>query len=474
VAAGAALALMLTSQPVPPPGGPPPAAAPSPPPPQVAPTPSPPPPEPPGTPPPTTRSPESVAVLEAVLEPVGALVRGRPGTLVMSVAHRGVTNTVAFGPRGVPPARVDTGPLTGTLTLPPGVTVRAGDPGDGWRCSGTTCTHGSISVGESTRAYVPVEVSGSAVDGELGVRLNAPRATARSSTRLGHIREGGLAATFAATTRATVTTGGNRLMSCAALPLLGCLGLGHDNGDFYMTHYRDPEAPGGGGLPHGAAVSGAQVPVGGGVLWAGLYWSGSGKAPASPTAFVRVPGTDQYTPVRASRVDRAASSYQAFADITALTSGTKGGTWWVGVEHGFEPGVGSYGGWALLVVVADGGPRRHVAVIDGFHALKSGSVATPVYGMPGARASVAFVGWEGDRGIAGDRLRLGDRALGGDNVASSTADGTPDGWNTFGVDARLFDSHLPTGSGQPEITATTTGDVWILGVLAMASEANPG
>lgn len=144
--------------------------------------------------------------------------------------------------------------------------------------------------------------------------------------------------------------------------------------------------------------------------------------------------------------------------------------WWVAVEHGFQHGAGSYGGWALMVAVADGGPLRHIAVIDGFAAVASGTISIPVYGSPGSPAKLAFIGWEGDRGLTGDQLALGERWLGGDNLASSTADGTPDGWNTFGVDARLFDTRMPTGSGGPAVAAKSTRDTWFLGVLAIASQ----
>ncbi len=473
-AALATLALLVTSQPGPqnpPPGAIPPPLPVAPPSPSQA-VLSPPPPQPPSPSSMGSPTPVATAVLAATLDEVGALVRGRPGTLVMTVAHQGMT--VAFGPRGLV---LDTGPLTARLTLPPGVTVRTGSPGDGWQCSGSTCIRESMSAGQSTRAYVPVDVSGSAADGNMVVRLTAPRAGAVSSVaRLARVQSAGLAASFAATLQATVITGGNRLMACSELPLLGwllgCLGVGVDNGDYYMIGYCDPRAPA--GAQHVAAISGAEIPVRGDVVWAGLYWSGSGAPPPSPSAHLRVPGEDGYRPVHAGRVDRQGGSYQAFANVTDVVRGTRGGTWWVAVEQAFDSGVGSYGGWALVVVVADGGPARHVAVLDGYQAVKSGPAATPVYGTPGARAKVAFVGWEGDRGVAGDRLRLGDQALGGDNVASSTADGTPAGWNTFGVDAHVFDTRMPAGQDQPSVTATGAGDAWYLGVLALASEASPG
>jgi hypothetical protein len=284
---------------------------------------------------------------------------------------------------------------------------------------------------------------------------------------------------------AAVAVAGNSLMSCSLLafscavartggdPLLG----GVDNGDYLMTRYAAPDAPA--GAPQGAAVSGATVSVGGKVAWAGLYWAGSGPAPSTSTAYLLVPGSTRYVAVPANRVDAitaadfGGAAYQASADVTALlrSAPAKAATYWLAVGGGaFVEGVNSFGGWALMVIYDDGGPARTVAVFDGCTPLHGAtSFSSNVYGTPGTPARVGFLGWEGDRGITGDRLALGGQPLGGadkDNIAISRSDGTPAGWDTFGVDARVLDARLPARS-QQTVTASTTGDAWLLGAIAV-------
>ncbi|WP_020525107.1 sigma-70 family RNA polymerase sigma factor [Catelliglobosispora koreensis] len=446
---------------------------------------------PPGVTPPPPATPESTS-LEVTLVPVSGLVRGRPGALALSVINRG--KTVAFGPRGLSQRRaVDTGPLTAMITVPAGVSLRTGAPGDGWTCANTSvptefkCARASLPAGQTSRSFVPVNVSGTASDGVLRVRLTAPHATATSATALGKMQPAGLSATFAAQLPATVVTGGNTLMTCPLL-MLGCLSAryggsllgGINNGDYHMTGYADPAAPQ--GTPAHSWVSGATIAVRGKVAWAGLYWSGSGPAPSLSRAHLLVPGKNAYQSVDAQRIDRVSGAdftqpaYQASADVTALVRGSSGGSWWVAVDHGaFASGPGSYGGWALVIVVEDGGPLRTVTVLDGFVPMRgTQSISTAIYGRPGAEARFAFVGWEGDRGLSGDQLKVGGQPAGGGdatNIAASRADGTAAGWNTFGVDTRCFTGKIPAAPG--DVTATNTTDAWILGTVAIASVTGP-
>ena len=165
--------------------------------------------------------------------------------------------------------------------------------------------------------------------------------------------------------------------------------------------------------------------------------------------------------------------YQAVADITAL-SDSAAGTWWVAVPpSAFTAGRNAFGGWAVVAVVRTGTAERTVAVLDGVRILRSGgdSFTSTVYGAPGTAVSAAIVAWEGDRGTAGDTVSLGAGKLGGsdqDNIARSQTDGTPAGWNTFGTDARVLTGTLGPDA-LPALTATTAGDTWLLGALALAT-----
>jgi hypothetical protein len=290
----------------------------------------------------------------------------------------------------------------------------------------------------------------------------------------------GLGAVFAAHGALTVVAGGNSLLSCPILAL-GCdlaragTGLlGQDNNDWGMTAYAAPGAPS--GAPAGATVSGASISFGGTVVWAGLYWAGTGTAPGSPTAYVRAPGSSGYTAVTARRVDQVpatgegAPMYQATAEITALAAS---GTWWIAVPgSAFTGGYNSFGGWAVIAVVSSGGAERTVAVYDAAQILRSGgdTYSSTVYGAPGGAATVAVVGWEGDRGRNGDSISLGAGSLGpsSGNVARSQADGNPSGWNTFGTDARLVSGTFGAAA-EATLTATTSGDTWLLGAVAVVS-----
>jgi hypothetical protein len=477
---------------------------------------------------------------------VGALVRGRPGVLALTVAHLARTG----GRQRTPPP--DTGPLTALLVLPTGVTLRARPAAGDWACAsaheGIRCVRPALPPGSTSRAYVPVSVSYAAAAGVPAVRLSAPHAVVHATEAHEGIQSVGLSAVMAATIPGGIAIGGNSLLSCPT-PTPACTAAragrqlpGHlDNGDFPMAPYVAPGAPP--GTPPGAAVSDAEIPLAGPVIWAGLYWAGTGPAPGAATAYLQVPGTSGYTPVPATRVDDVTTgefgqpAYQASADVTTLVQHTTGGRWWVAVPPGsFTAGVNTFGGWALLVIVNNGGRMRTVAIFDGCTSLRgtesfssalynspasarstgssdsswssgspvssdssssSGSLASagPLpaaggsgsVGVLGVSAEIGFIGWEGDRGISGDRLKLGgevlgvdvhrggavgDRAPGGvavggedSNIASSHTDGTPPDWNTFGVDARVLTGHL--ADSHPLLAATTSGDAWLLGALAL-------
>ena len=344
------------------------------------------------------------------------------------------------------------------------MTLRAGSAGDGWTCVpaavGALCQRPTLLAGKTSRAYVPVDVAADAADGAPTVTISAPNLITRTALSTAVVSSSGLAATMAGTMAANVTVVGNSLLSCphwafrCASARAGTGGA-TDNGDYAMTEYADPMAPV--GAPLLGAVSGATLALPGKVLWAGLYWAGTGSRPATPAAYLRGPASSSYTKVRASRVDTVTASrfsqpaYQASADVTALVRANRGGQWWLAVDRNvFDHGAGTFGGWSLVVLVADGGPARSVAIFDGFTPMQgTESFTAALFGTPGTKAQVGFVGWEGDRGIRGDRLKLGAVPLGGadrDNIAASRTGGTPAGWNTFGVDARVLSGALPVAS----------------------------
>lgn len=473
--------------------------------------------------PPASASPSPSATpkssVQAELTPAGSLVRGRPGVLVMSVTNSGRASGGGGSATGIQPLRAPssvggpaTGPLTAVVSLPPGITLRTGDPGDGWSCTaingGARCTHSSLPAGQTTRGYLPVSVSGSAPSCQggsaatcPGVQISGPNIAGTSSTisAVG-ATDSGLAAAYAQRAPASINVGGNTLMTCSdkllSVGWTSCAnsrkGQGFTDDLNNDAHAMGPYAQSGApmsGLPKNSAVSGATIQVPGKrVIWAGLYWSGSrGDGYQAGTAYLKVPGSSGYRTVNSTRtntvsdVGRAGTVFQSFADVTsivqavgpgALANAANSQQWWVGLDQrALATGTGKIGGWSLILVTEDTGAPKNVVVFDGFMLINQNSTFTAeVYGKAGSTAQIAMIGWEGDRGITGDEIRLGNSALGAtDNIAQSRADGTSPGWNTFGVDARKFTATMPTNPKDQSVTVKTAGDVWILSALAVAT-----
>ncbi|MEE6258269.1 sigma-70 family RNA polymerase sigma factor [Plantactinospora sonchi] len=437
---------------------------------------------------PGTAAPGAPGSLAVALAPVGTLVRGRSTVLLMTVTNP-IRSAGAGGgrrPGTFRAAAADrTGPLTARITLPTGIRLRAGTAGDGWTCtagSPGTCRRGPLAAATASTAYLPVTVAGTARGGTVRLNLDAPGAPRSTAALRLDVGDTGLSTVFAGTVSARLTAAGNALLSCSDLDLTcraaraGRPALGRvDNGHYLMTRYTARDAPA--GAPRRGMVSGASVRLTGRVLWAGLYWAGTGRPPSAPTAYVRTPGSSRYTPLRATRVAsfpatlEGRQGYQAYVDVTGIA---RSGTWWVGVDRrAFTPGIGSFGGWSLLAVVADGGPPRSVAVLDGALALRPGdSVSTALPGAAGAAAQIGFIGWETDRSTTGDRLDLAGSPVdrgNPSNAAASRTDGTAAGWNTLGTDARVLRTRLPE-NGPARLTARTGRDAWLLGALAISAE----
>ncbi|MBU4337505.1 MAG: hypothetical protein KJ548_13165, partial [Actinobacteria bacterium] len=143
-----------------------------------------------------------------------------------------------------------------------------------------------------------------------------------------------------------------------------------------------------------------------------------------------------------------------------------------------------YAGWSLVVVygteaAAETGARS-VTVYDG-GAWSGTSSAAPVFEFTaetGTRATVGVVAWEGDRTATGDRLLLNGSALtpvgwdGSAGRSTNAFDSTATGWrfqNSLGVDAKAF-APVTMTSDLGSLSATTTGDQYLLGVVTVESE----
>ncbi|MFN8113536.1 MAG: hypothetical protein U0R51_10090 [Solirubrobacterales bacterium] len=252
-----------------------------------------------------------------------------------------------------------------------------------------------------------------------------------------------------------------------------------------------------------SSTSELSLPAGSLVLFAGLYWGGdySGNGVnAAPNASRRdrvvfkAPGDSAYRNVTASVVDESSSSsgrYQAFADVTSVVAAAGNGTYAVG---NVQAGKGSdhYAGWTLVIAYRDTTqPARNLTVFDGLVTVNStGGATIPVSGFktPPAgpvRTTLGFITYEGDLGIEGDGANLNGTPLTDaenpqtnffnstiSNKGSRVTTKSPDYPNQLGIDSDLFSANgiLANNATSANIQVTTSGDVYLPGVLTFATE----
>jgi RNA polymerase sigma factor (sigma-70 family) len=369
--------------------------------------------------------PPSPPPLTAHVAPVGVLLRGSVGVLVFSVTDTG---------RHAVPA------LSARVVLPPGVSyVSGGSLGmaapaaaaaaGGWSCgvtaAGAACTHGTLAPGATTTTYLQVAVAPSAGYGvpvTVSVRSGGQTVTARSGSG---VVPSGLPARFAAVGRLDTIVAGNTLPQCP----------------WWSPGWQPPSSQ-------------ARVAVPGNVLWAGLYWSGTGS-PSRPRLDVRGP-SGGYQSVGASTVSTAGQYgepvYQAYANVTGMVRGYGGGVWHAQIPQAqgpqARPEAETASGWVLVVVARDpSAPAGEAVVLDGAHVVSAvdPSFSVPLNGLlpAGAVAGIQAVTWNGYEGggqpaltsarrtlTAGPSVRFSGAAppyLVGVVAATTSADGTQAG-----------------------------------------------
>ncbi|MGA5763639.1 sigma factor [Nonomuraea bangladeshensis] len=429
------------------------------------------------------RSPSGQARLRAAVEPVGALVRAQPGIVGVRLRNDG---------------DAPSGEVAALVELPKGVTLIPtarrhqaaalhGPAGtaDGWACrptgGGARCARAPLPPGEGTAVFLRVRVDENAPEGAgpaLRVEAGALRVLARAEDG---VRASGAPARFATEGKVTVRAVGNSLLTCPE-EREGCPEAQRRQGDQRDNDLWPMEPLDRDDDPATRCSSAARLvlPKGGRVVWAGLYWSASGDR-AGPIR-VRPPGRRSYVTVHPSnaavRELPNGPVYQAFADVSMLAAGARrSGLWWA-ADAPVTQGTAGHAGWSLVLVVTDprepysqavvldsatvvGGPRRRVRL--------------PIGGLTpaAAPARAELVTWEGDAGLAGDRVSLGSGALtpaGGDRDRSNVFDGSSGGVAemTFGVDVDTVGAEL---GADPGLTIATDKDVVMFGVAALSVRA---
>ena len=236
------------------------------------------------------------------------------------------------------------------------------------------------------------------------------------------------------------------------------------------------------------------VPAGAGVLFAALYWGAQSMAPARGTVLLDGPGPGGYETVAAAEEDlfSLGANYQAVADITDRVVAEGNGDYTVAGISAQQGTTDRYGGWAIVVVYEDESqPLRNLTVFDGFGRITQGGrrtatvsgFLTPLTGE--VAATVGIIAYDGDNGLAGDRLLLDGIELGGDDRPAddffnshrtrdgvTVSEGSPDYVDQLGFDLGLVDASgvLANGVDSAEFTFTTTSEQYYPGVLTSAIE----
>ncbi|WP_181448550.1 sigma-70 family RNA polymerase sigma factor [Nonomuraea aridisoli] len=422
------------------------------------------------------------ARLRVTIDPLGSLVRARPGILGLRLRNHGETASEKVS------AHVDLPP--GVTFVPsvlrgPGAAVSGGvGAADGWLCRpsgrGARCAREPLAAGRATAVYLRVLVSSAAPRG-AGPVVSVVAGPLRVRARAEHgVRATGAPARFATEGRVAVRAIGNTLLSCPD-EQPGCRearrreGEQRDNDLWPMLALDRDDHP----FTESSSAAALSLPKGGEVVWAGLYWSATG-AQAGPIR-VRPPGLRTYLTVRPSEVKvrelPLGPVYQAFADVSELARGVRAdGTWWA-ADVPMEEGVARHAGWSLVLVVTDPAqPYSQAVVLDG-GTVVGGRAYVPLGGLrPAASpARVELVTWEGDADLGGDRVSLGSGPLtpaGGDRVAANVFDGSARGAKelSFGVDVDTVSAELGV---DPGLTIVTNKDVVLFGAAAVSVRARP-
>lgn len=235
--------------------------------------------------------------------------------------------------------------------------------------------------------------------------------------------------------------------------------------------------------PSTAASSSAtwEMPEGGSVRWAGLYFSGA-ATPETPSARVKGPGMTSYETVVAAEssiVDLPAySAYQAFAEVTEVVRAHGDGEWWV-ADVPMREGHGVYAGWSLVVVLEDPalGSYNQVMVLDEAATVfqNTEGVGFPVSGLLPASvpARVGVTAWEGDADLGGDRVTVDGSAVAPvsghgtvDNAFVSSARGAVGDPFTFGTDVAGFDAVV---GRETDIRIHSEQDAVFVGVVSLVA-----
>ncbi|MCC2322349.1 sigma-70 family RNA polymerase sigma factor [Cellulomonas xiejunii] len=449
----------------------------------------------------------TLTAVEPVLSVAGA-------TAVVDTTHGG---TLAFvvqvaGQRDDGRPAAAAADVRAVVTLPPGVTIDQTATGSRTEaCTGNgrtvTCALGEVPAGGTLPVEIRFRAAG-AVRGTVDVLVTAAGARPVTASTQVVVSSANLTPVWSGVGDLEVVEVGAPLLLCVDSYAQQCSAANRDSDNNGLDMRPIDQAPPDGARPRIRVSSETylDVPDSRPVVWAGLYWSGvigprdvwSGPR---DTARLRAPDGTWSHVTAGSVTDVSDSSgrryYQAAVEVTDLVARGGGGAWALAdaaVSVGrtdLDPSY--YAGWSLVVVhgtpAAPGAVGAASVTVHQGGAWIGASAPAPAFafvGEPGARTRIGVVAWDGDRGNTGDRLTLSEvgplRPLRWDGAAvvdrgsaDNAFDSTATGWaypNSLGVDAKGFaEVALPSGVGT--LTASTTGDQYLIGVVTVRTAQAP-
>jgi uncharacterized repeat protein (TIGR01451 family) len=250
------------------------------------------------------------------------------------------------------------------------------------------------------------------------------------------------------------------------------------------------------------------VPTGGTVAFAGLYWGGVSTGATRNTVRLATPASaGAYTTLTAASVDDASinattnSAYQGFVDVTGIVSLAGAGTYTVAniaTTVGTTGATNSYSGWSLVVVYRlASDPTRNMVVYDGYQRVAGATsvdislsgFTTPPFGT--VTSKLGIVAYDGDKGsvegTAGLRFGTSTAALNPvfntvnpqtdvfnstiSTLSANTSSREPNYINTLGFDADIFspNTQLPNGATTAVVRVSSSVETIDLGVVTLAT-----
>lgn len=237
------------------------------------------------------------------------------------------------------------------------------------------------------------------------------------------------------------------------------------------------------------------IPQGATVLFALLTWGGDSNHASRNTVKLETPAGGGYTTITAGTLSTTSGiNFAAWTDITSNVQAGGSGTYTVANVRGDVGKVDSYAGWQILVAYRDTkSPARNLAIFAGYQSITTGVGGTATININGfqtpaigdVNSSVTALGFEGDMGLTGDRLKMEGQFLSDaanpttnafnssiSNDGSAVTDRSPTPLNNLGVDSDTFKTVniLANNATSTDVVLTTTNDVYYVATVAVATD----